>query len=238
MHSSCNLIKSSNTSVKGDIEIVTECVVTEEEQHFQEIENSQIKSYEVIGASILDKARKDSDHIIMEAFQYSKNIEKEDGNKQGYAESKEEAKSIIEEAVKKAREILLSAEKQVEDYKVKKEKEIVKLSLEMAKIITNKNFENDESVISLINPVLEQFRGEENIVIKCNGNYIVAIESKVNEWKKSYAISGEILVLEDPLMELGNAVLEKSTGKVVVGLDVSLEKLEESIKEFCGEEDA
>ena len=160
MHSSCNLIKSSNTSVKGDIEIVTECVVTEEEQHFQEIENNQIKSYEVIGASILDKARKDSDHIIMEAFQY------------------------------------------------------------------------------LINPVLEQFRGEENIVIKCNGNYIVAIESKVNEWKKSYAISGEILVLEDPLMELGNAVLEKSTGKVVVGLDVSLEKLEESIKEFCGEEDA
>ena len=77
MHSSCNLIKSSNTSVKGDIEIVTECVVTEEEQHFQEIENSQIKSYEVIGASILDKARKDSDNIIMEAFQYSKNIEKE-----------------------------------------------------------------------------------------------------------------------------------------------------------------
>ena len=234
MHSSCNLIKSSNTSVKGDIEIVTECVVTEEEQHFQEIENNQIKSYEVIGASILDKARKDSDHIIMEAFQYSKNIEKEayekgyaqginngyeDGNKQGYAESKEEAKSIIEEAIKK-------------------EKEIVKLSLEMAKIITNKNFENDESVISLINPVLEQFRGEENIVIKCNGNYIVAIESKVNEWKKSYAISGEILVLEDPLMELGNAVLEKSTGKVIVGLDVSLEKLEESIKEFCGEEDA
>ena len=157
MHSSCNLIKSSNTSVKGDIEIVTECVVTEEEQHFQEIENSQIKSYEAIGASILDKARKDSDHIIMEAFQYSKNIEKEayekgyaqgvnngyeDGNKQGYAESKEEAKSIIEEAVKKAREILLSAEKQVEDYKIKKEKEIVKLSLEMAKIITNKNFEN------------------------------------------------------------------------------------------------
>ena len=141
-------------------------------------------------------------------------------------------------SVKKAREILLSAEKQVEDYKIKKEKEIVKLSLEMAKIITNKNFENDESVISLINPVLEQFRGEENIVIKCNGNYIVAIESKVNEWKKSYAISGEILVLEYPLMELGNAVLEKSTGKVVVGLDVSLEKLEESIKEFCGEEDA
>ena len=150
MHSSCNLIKSSNTSVKGDIEIVTECVVTEEEQHFQEIENSQIKSYEVIGASILDKARKDSDHIIMEAFQYSKNIEKEayekgyaqgvnngyeDGNKQGYAESKEEAKSIIEEAVKKAREILLNAEKQVEDYKVKKEKEIVK---EIASGLTNK----------------------------------------------------------------------------------------------------
>ena len=85
MHSSCNLIKSSNTSVKGDIEIVTECVVTEEEQHFQEIENSQIKSYEAIGASILDKARKDSDHIIMEAFQYSKNIEKEAYEK-GYAQ--------------------------------------------------------------------------------------------------------------------------------------------------------
>ena len=78
MHSSCNLIKSSNTSVKGDIKIVTECVVTEEEQHFQEIENSQIKSYEVIGASILDKARKDFDHILFHKllFQYFLNIEK------------------------------------------------------------------------------------------------------------------------------------------------------------------
>ena len=43
MHSSCNLIKSSNTSVKGDIEIVTECVVSEEEQHFQEIENRLVR---------------------------------------------------------------------------------------------------------------------------------------------------------------------------------------------------
>ena len=173
MHSSCNLIKSSNTSVKGDIEIVTECVVTEEEQHFQEIENNQIKSYEVIGASILDKARKDSDHIIMEAFQYSKNIEKEayekgyaqgvnngyeDGNKQGYAESKEEAKSIIEEAVKKAREILLNAEKQVEDYKVKKEKEIVK---EVASGLTNKEiakklFISEGAVKRYINSILNK----------------------------------------------------------------------------------
>ena len=61
-----------------------------------------------------------------------------------------------EEAVKKAREILLSAEKQVEDYKVKKEKEIVKLSLEMAKIITNKNFENESKRLSDAIEELEQ----------------------------------------------------------------------------------
>ena len=37
-------------------------------------------------------------------------------------------------------------------------------------------------------------------------------------------------------MELGNAVIEKSTGKIVVGIDITLKKIEEALKEFCGEE--
>lgn len=252
MHSSYNLIKSANASINGDVSIVTECSFTEEEEeHYQEIENNQIKSYEAIGAGIISKARKDAEGIIMEAFKQSKDIEKgayekgysqgmsngyEDGSKQGYAEAKEKCNNQITEAVVKASEILANAELQIEKYKAEKEREIINLSLTMAKLIVNKEFQNDESIIKLITPLMEEFRGEENLVIRCHGNYIAAIEGKVAQWKKAYAISGEIFVLEDPLMELGNAVIEKSTGKIVVGIDITLKKIEEALKEFCGEE--
>ncbi|MDZ5034412.1 flagellar biosynthesis/type III secretory pathway-like protein, partial [Clostridium perfringens] len=39
----------------------------------------------------------------------------------------------------------------------------------------------------------------------------------------------DIFILEDPLMESGNAVIEKNTGKAVIGLDIALEKLEEAL---------
>ena len=36
-------------------------------------------------------------------------------------------------------------------------------------------------------------------------------------------------------MELGNAVIEKSTGKITVGIDVTLKNIEEALEEFIGE---
>ena len=82
---------------------------------------------------------------------------------------------------------------------------------------------------------MEACRAEENLIIRCNSNYIASVESKVKVWKNTYSISGEILVLEDPIMELGNAVIEKSTGKITVGIDVTLKNIEEALEEFIGE---
>lgn len=251
MHSSYNLIKSNKASINGGIEIVTECCLTQEEQHYNEIENNQIKSYEAIGSNILNKARRDADNILMDAYQKAKDIEKEaytkayeqgmnngyeDGSIKGYNETKDKCNEDITQAVNKASEILKSAESQLEEYKVKKQSEIINIALEMAKVIVKKEFQNDESILNLITPLMEECKGEENLIIKCNGNYIAAIESKVKVWKKAYAISGEIFVLEDPLMDLGDATIEKSTGKLVVGMDISMKKLEEALQEFYGED--
>ncbi|MCQ2969533.1 MAG: flagellar biosynthesis/type III secretory pathway-like protein [Clostridium sp.] len=251
MHSSYNLIKSNNASINGGIEIITERLLSEEEQHSNEVENNQIKSYEIIGSRILGKARSDAESIVVNAYKQAKDIEKEaydsgykqgmsngyeDGSSKGYIDASNKSSDTLAEAVKKADEILRNAENQVKEYKIKKKSEIIAMSLEMAKLIVKKEFQNDESILNLITPIIEQCKGEENLIIKCNGNYIAAIETKVKGWKKTYAISGEIFVIEDPLMELGNAVIEKSTGKLIVGVDVSLKKLEEAIQEFYGEE--
>ena len=37
-------------------------------------------------------------------------------------------------------------------------------------------------------------------------------------------------------MDLGDATIEKSTGKLVVGMDISMKKLEEALQEFYGED--
>ena len=57
--------------------------------------------------------------------------------------------------------------------------------------------------------------------------------SEISGLKKSidsdYAIKGEIFILEDELMEPGNAIIDKGTGKAVIGIDVALEKLENAL---------
>ena len=37
----------------------------------------------------------------------------------------------------------------------------------------------DESILNLINPVMEACRAEENLIIRCNSNYVASVESKV-----------------------------------------------------------
>ena len=99
----------------------------------------------------------------------------------------------------------------------------------LASVIAKKELEVSEGIIPLIENVLEEAKGEENIIIRCNNVHIKAIKEKVDYYKKAYAVKGEIFVLEDTLMEPGNAAIDKGTGKAIVGLDVALEKLENEL---------
>ena len=110
-----------------------------------------------------------------------------------------------------------------------KEKDIINIAFEMAAIIARKELQKSEGILPLLEDILNEAKAEENIIIKCNTAHVKAIEDKVDYYKKAYAIKGEIFIIEDPLMESGNAIVEKSTGKAIIGLDIGLEKLQEAL---------
>lgn len=252
MQSSFNLIKGKNASVKGDKSIDTHYVEVKSEESFNQesSESNMLKSYELLGSNIIKKARNDAERIIIESTKKAKDIEKdayekgyqqgiangyEDGSKEGYSKAIEEGQREIGQLIDKANLILSSIEKQYEDYKVNKKEEIINLALEMAKVISAKEFEKSDSLLNLIEPIMEEAKGEENVIIRCNSNYIDSIKEKVVFWKNAYAIKGEIFILEDPIMELGKAIVEKNTGKTTVAVDIALERIEAILKEeFVG----
>lgn len=254
MQSSFNLIKGTKASVNGDKSINTHYIEVKGKDEDNTLEQSSeaglLKSYELLGSNIIKKARNDAEGIIVESTKKAREIEKEayekgylqgqangyeDGSKEGYSKAIEDGNKEISQIIDKAYSILANAEREYEEYKLAKEKEIINLALEMAKIISSKEFEKSDSLLQLIEPVIEEAKGEDSIVIRCNSKYINSIKDKVDFWKNTYGIKGEVFILEDPIMELGKGIIEKSTGKIIVGMDITFEKLEAVLKEhFIG----
>lgn len=248
MQLSYNLIKNTSALKSSEKKIETNYISKIEAKDIEKdnlsAEREIIKSYDILGSNIIKKSKSEAEEIIMKARVISSEIEKkayEDGYSQGkyngfedgYNEGLEKIKKDTEEEIRlkieKAEEILQKANKEYKEYLTSEEKEIINLAFKMATIITKKELQVDNGILSLIEDVLEEAKGEENIIIRCNSIHVKAIEEKVKYYKKAYAIKGEIFILEDTLMEPGNAIIEKSTGKAIVGLDIALEKLKDAL---------
>lgn len=248
MQLSYNLIKNT-TALKSSHKLIetnysTKIEIDGEKKDKLSVEEEIKKSYELLGANIVKKSKSEAEEIVMKARVISAEIERkayeegynqgkangfEDGYNKGLEKIKNDIEEEVREKIEKAEEILKKANKEYKEYLSEKETEIINLAFEMASIIAKKELEVGDGILPLIEDVLEDSKGEENIIIKCNSIHINAIEDKINYYKKAYAIKGEVFILENPLMEAGNAVIEKSTGKAVVGLDIGLEKLEAAL---------
>ena len=252
MQSYYNLVKeeSALNSDKKKIKTNYTKKSEENEDEFSRIfiENEIKKSYESLGENIIKRSKIEAEKIIMDSRRDAVDIEREayekgytkgqengyeDGFKDGYNKGLEQINLDTEEEVKaiidKAEEILKSSNIEYKNYINEKQEEIIKLAFEMAKVIAEKELTEKEGILPIIEKILNDSKGEENIIIRCNSTHIEAIEEKISYYKKAYAIRGEIFVLEDPLMEAGNATIEKNTGKAVIGLDIGFERLEEAL---------
>lgn len=248
MQLSYNLIKNTSALKSSQKTIATNYISRIEAKDIEkeklDVEQEIRKSYEVLGSNIIKKAKSEAEDIVMRARVISAEIEKKaydegynqgksNGFEDGYKEALVKVKSDTNEKVKvridEAEEILKSANKEYLEYLNIKEEEIINLAFKIASIIAKKELQKDDGIIPLIEDILEESKAEENIIIRCNTKHVKGIEDKIEYYKKAYAIKGDIFILEDTLMELGNAIIEKNTGKAVVGLDVALEKLETAL---------
>lgn len=210
------------------------------------IENYEelIRNYENISANILKNARAEAEKIRVSALERISEEEKrryevayEEGRRNGYEDGKAEAiESVLPEAKKHADEMMVIAESvlkyannQFEDYVDNKKSEIISMAFTIASHIMKKEVVEDENISIFIEQVLADSKGEENIIIKCNPIHEEELSNNINSFKVSYAIRGEIFILPDPNIPEGNAVVEKSSGLVEVGIDVALNIIKEEM---------
>ncbi|MGL4774139.1 MAG: hypothetical protein ACRC2K_11275 [Clostridium sp.] len=203
-----------------------------------------IKNYENIASNILKNAQFEADKIKVEALEKANIIEKEtyekayaEGKRNGYEDGKNEAlsefiplaKKQSEETIVMAESILKYAKAQYEEYLSTKKGEILDLSFTMAQHILKSEISENEGVSRFVEQVLEDSKGEENVIIKCNPIHEEEISTKLNLWKTNYAIKGEIFILPNPSIPQGNAVIEKNSGLMEVGIDVALNIIKEEM---------
>ena len=72
-------------------------------------------------------------------------------------------------------------------------------------------------------------KGEDNVILKANSIHIEELKSEVERWKIAYGIKNEIFVLTDDSIKPGNAILEKPSGIVKVGVEIGMEQIQKAI---------
>ena len=110
-----------------------------------------------------------------------------------------------------------------------KKADVLKLALEIAESIAQKTLSQDDSMNLIIEEAFKISKGEDNVILKVNSIHVEELKSQVERWKMAYGIKNEIFVLTDDFMEPGNAILEKPSGIVKVGVDIGMEQIRKAL---------
>ena len=230
---------------------VFEVIDTEkEEKEEEEVKAPQIdpeellKRYEDIGQRIIQDAKKEKQIIVLRAQMdanvaekkaYEKGYEQglqngyDDGYKKAYDETIDAAKAEAAEIVSKAELLLRSAHDNYAEYLETKKADVLKLALEIAESIARKALGNEESMNQIVEEAFRISKGEDNVILRANSIHVEELKAQIDRWKISYGIKNEIFVISDDFMEPGNAILEKPSGIVKVGVDIGMEQIRKEI---------
>jgi len=207
-------------------------------------EDNMIGNFEVIGAGIIKEAQRKRDQILFESRMQGALIEKnayekgynqgiqnghEDGKKEAFEASIPQARKEAENIINKAEIILSCAEQDYKDYLDDKKIDIINLSFRIAEKILKKEVLKEDAMDEIIEEAFKLAKGEKNVIIRCNSIYEDELKGKIKIWKVSYNIAGEIFIMINDDIELGNVIIEKTSGKMQVGVDIGLEKIMKAI---------
>lgn len=258
MQSSYSLIKKGlakqGESKVISTEYVSKNVVLEELEEEKEDSDGEkisqidpeelLKRYEDIGHRIIQDAKNEKQVIVLRAQMDADAAEKrayesgyeqglkngyDDGYKKAYEETIDVAKAEAAEIVSKAETLLKSAHENYVKYLETKKADVVKLALEMAESIAKKELIKDDAMNEIIEEAFKISKGEDNVILKVNSFHVEELKAQVERWKVSYGIKNEIFIVTDETMEPGNAVLEKPSGIVKVGVETGMEQIRKAI---------
>lgn len=221
---------------------------TDYEEHKNEKSRAELDSYNVIGESIIKKARDEANAIKNKAMEESRDLYKkaneegfeeglEEGKKKGYEDAyndtvmkgKIEVENFKSLAEQNASNMIKSAKFEVEQYMKSKEEEIKKLAIEVAQHILKERVNGTDGLNNMIYEALDIVKKSKSIVIKCSKNHSDSIKESLQKWRSTLPYRGDFFVIDDGYADEGSAVIESDSGKVKVSIDDALEKIKEII---------
>lgn len=220
-------------------EELDEKVLKVEEEINLKLEQAQIE-YE----QIINSAQEESERIIEESNKGASNIEKkayeegysqgvlngyEDGYKEAYEDNIEKAKLEASEILENASKVLFEAKDEVALYMKENKKNIVNLAVSICEQVLREKFEDTSSLNNLVISTIDEYELRENFVIKVNPMYKESLDAEILSLKENHKLNGDVFVLGDESIEMGNAVIETIKGKLVVGIDSVLSKVKEEL---------
>lgn len=253
MQSSYRIIKSSSVISNKPKEIVTEFEEKQEiERNIKQKEESEtnaknfIDSYENLARNMVENARRQSEEILSSAYQEAERLEKEAyeqaynlGNEKGYSDGFNKAyedgyKSNLDKALAEAEiiknnadNILRSCIEEKDRYLQEKEVEIRDLIFNCIETILRREVKDKEALNNLLFESLSEVKNSKNIVIKSNKIYCEEFNKNIDKWKSQIPLKADIFVISDESIEEGSAIIERDSGKIVVSIDIAMEKLKE-----------
>jgi flagellar assembly protein FliH len=252
MQSSYNVIKNNSVKNTGLREIFTsaETVAIKSEKEANIKEN--IESYESLARTIMENARRYSEQIKIKAYEEARTLEEsalikaeqlkkeayekgyeegyEEGHNKAYAETMKQTKIKSEAIIASADRVLTDAKVEYEEYLIRKSKDINNLILSIATTVLKKEVEDKSSINAMIYEALESFKNARNFIIRCNGAYVEELKVQTTSWKEQLGFLGDIFVINDNSIELGNAIIDKGNGKVIVGIDYALQRIKDILE--------
>lgn len=220
-------------------------IVESEEVKVPEVDPEEVlKRYEDIGQRIIQdakrekqvitlKAQMDADVAEKKAYEkgYDQGIQNgyDDGYKKAYDETIEAAKAEAASIVETAELLLKSAHENYCEYLEDKKVEVVNLALLIAESIAQKALSDEDSMNSIVEEAFKISKGEDNVILKVNSIHVEELKSQIEKWKISYGIKNEIFILNDDTLEPGNAILEKPSGIVKVGVEIGMEQIRKAL---------
>lgn len=249
MQSLCNVIKKSSVIKDGNKPIVTEfqkTISVEEKELSENNAKMFIDSYENLARTMIESARKQREDILSSAYAEAEKASKEayerayqEGSQNGYNDGFNKAyedgyKSNLDRALQEAEIIKNNADnvlktciEEKERYFKEKENEIKDLVINCVESILKREVKDKDGLNNILFEALSKVKNTKTFVIKSNRIHCEEFRSKINLWKEQLPFKGDIFIIPDESIEEGSAVIERDNGKIVVGVDIAMEKVRE-----------
>jgi flagellar assembly protein FliH len=253
MQLSYNVIKNNEVISQGNKEIVTtfENLKKSTQPKIETETETVINESAIIAEKIIAVAKEQAEIIIQEAKEMHEeliakaNIDAQDiekkacengyaaGTTQGYNEGYQtaitEAAKEAEIIINNANSVLFNAKLEYQEYLKEKKDDILMLTINMAEMVIKRELSSTEGLNGLLLEALSNSKNSKSFIIRTSKVYVDELKEKVELWRNTLGLKGEIFILVDEAVGECNAVIEKDNGKIEIGLKAGMDGIKHAL---------